>query len=324
MNARFYIGPMSKNVVDSIISFSNSTNIPFGLIPSRRQVDYNGGYANKWKTTTLCDYVKSRSKNITLQRDHGGPFQGALPDDGYESLTVDCQNFDSIHIDPWKKCQTVNDGCELTAKYISFCHSLNPNIKYEIGTEQSIFPYSAEDMDILISYLKKHLSTTAYNSIFIVVIQSGTSLKENINTGNYDQSKLVDMVTVCKKHELLSKEHNGDYLPINLINEKFSRGLDAINIAPEFGQIESQAYLDEIRNSNLFDAYFHICYNSKQWVKWVDKNFNPFENKEKIINISGHYVLSDPIFLEKIKSNVNIDWIIKNKIESALKKLCCN
>ena len=35
---------MSKNVVDSIIEFGGE----LGFIPSRRQVDYNGGYVNNW------------------------------------------------------------------------------------------------------------------------------------------------------------------------------------------------------------------------------------------------------------------------------------
>ena len=37
---KYFIGPMSKNVVDAVIDFDGS----FGFIPSRRQVDYNGGY----------------------------------------------------------------------------------------------------------------------------------------------------------------------------------------------------------------------------------------------------------------------------------------
>ena len=49
-NIKFYIGPMSKNVVDSIIEFTEETGNKIGLIPSRRQVEYNGGYVNNWTT----------------------------------------------------------------------------------------------------------------------------------------------------------------------------------------------------------------------------------------------------------------------------------
>ena len=38
----------------------------------------------------------------------------------------------------------------------------------------------------------------------------------------------------------------------------------------------------------------------KKWVKWVSKDFKPEENKEKLINICGHYVFSYTEF-QKIK-----------------------
>jgi D-tagatose-1,6-bisphosphate aldolase subunit GatZ/KbaZ len=60
------------------------------------------------------------------------------------------------------------------------------------------------------------------------------------------------MITVAKKHNLISKEHNGDYIPVSIIKEKFDLGLDSINIAPEFGLIETQTYINEIGNSDLF------------------------------------------------------------------------
>ena len=72
----------------------------------------------------------------------------------------------------------------------------------------------------------------------------------------------------------MSKEHNGDYIPVNVIHEKFSLGLDAINIAPEFGLIETDTYLDFFNEREKSD-FWKICYNSKKWVKWVNSDFNP-------------------------------------------------
>ena len=123
------------------------------------------------------------------------------------------------------------------------------------------------------------------------------------------------MIGIAKKHSLLSKEHNGDYIATSLIKEKFSLGLDAINIAPEFGLIETQSYLD---NGIDIDQFYNICYNSMRWKKWVDENFNPYTQKLDIIKICGHYILSSPEFL-KIKPN--IDNIIKSNIKQKLNKL---
>ena len=57
--------------------------------------------------------------------------------------------------------------------------------------------------------------------------------------------------------------------------------------------------------------------------KVVDSDNNPIENKEQLIKICGHYVLSDKNFIKKIKNNLrsDIDTIIKNNIIQKLKEL---
>lgn len=323
MNYKYGIGVVSKNTVDVCIDFSNEYNLPIILIPSRRQVDFNGGYVNGWTTETLSHYIKQKPNKILLKRDHGGPKQGVDDDDGILSLYHDTLYFDAIHIDPWKAAKNFQEGCELTKKYIEYCYSNNSNVIYEVGTEQSIFKYESDELESLLMYLKKNLTTNQFNQIKFAVIQSGTSLKETKNTGFYNKQRLIKMVDVCRKYNLLSKEHNGDYLPVSLIKEKFDNGLDSINIAPEFGQLETQCYIKEVINTPLFEEFFNICYNSKKWVKWVDSSFNPILNKNRLINICGHYVLNYPEFILKVKNNIrhDIDKIIKSSITNKLAEL---
>jgi hypothetical protein len=168
-----------------------------------------------------------------------------------------------------------------------------------------------------------HLQSNKFKKIIFSVIQSGTSLKESQNTGSYDKQRLLDMITVCKKYDVISKEHNGDYLPTSLIFDKFMCGLDSINLAPEFGQIETKTYLMEIKDENLFDDFFNICHKSKKWEKWVDKTFDPLTQKEQLINICGHYVFSNEEFIAKIKKRIqiDIDQVIKDNIKTKLKEL---
>ena len=124
------------------------------------------------------------------------------------------------------------------------------------------------------------------------------------------------MISICKKYGKKSKEHNGDYLSGKEYRDRFELGLDSINIAPEFGQIETKCYLEEMGDDIL--EYFEICYDSKRWEKWVDKDFLPYQNKKQTIEICGHYLLSD----EKFKSfKPNIDSKIKKNIKSKLSKL---
>ena len=63
---KFYIGPMSKNVVESTIELSDRCKVPIILIASRRQIDstdFGGGYVENWDTNQFSNYVrKSKQK----------------------------------------------------------------------------------------------------------------------------------------------------------------------------------------------------------------------------------------------------------------------
>lgn len=315
---KFFIGPMSKNVVDAIIEFYKETGNLVGLIPSRRQVEWNGGYANNWTTEKFCDYANI----LPLQRDHAGPDQGIIEDDGYESLAHDAKSFNLIHIDPWKKYPDFAEGLKWTASMIEYCDRINSKIVYEVGTEEAIRYFDVSELEKLILALKHELIPAVFNKIRYLVIQSGTSLKGTSQAGNYDAERLKNMITVARKYKLLSKEHNGDYLSLDLVKEKFKLGLNSMNIAPEFGLIETTTYLNEIKDKKLFDRFWQICYDSKKWVKWVSPSFDPYYNKEQLIKVCGHYVLSQPDFIRDIKVNLpELDEKIKANIKEKLNEL---
>ena len=183
-----------------------------------------------------------------LQRDHGGEGQGDLPDDGRDSYAVDARHFDLVHIDPWKAKTDYRDGLKSTIDAVRMLDELNPRLGYEVGTEEAIRPMTAQELDRLILGLKSALPPALFGKIAYAVIQSGTSLLETQNTGNYNPHRLQDMLAVCSKHGLKSKEHNGDYLDTALIRSKFDAGLDALNIAPEFGKLETETAIDKLRS----------------------------------------------------------------------------
>jgi hypothetical protein len=318
MDIKYFIGPMSKNIVDAIVEFCANTDNIIGLIPSRRQVEWDGGYVNNWTTEEFSKYVTT----LPLQRDHGGPGQGNNDDDGYESLSYDANHLQLIHIDPWKKYPRYSDGLEQTIQMIKFAHEINPQLIFEVGTEEAIRPFEAKELEQLVLDLWSALPKEIYEHIRYLVIQSGTSLKGTNQTGNYDSERLKEMIAVARKYKLISKEHNGDYIPVATIKEKFNLGLDCINIAPEFGLIETQTYLEEIKNGSLLDRFWQICYDSKKWVKWVNPGFDPYYNKEQLVKISGHYVLSYPEFISDIKLQFpDIDEKVKANVTKKLNQL---
>jgi len=295
----FFIGPMTKNVVDAIVDYVKINNKNITLIPSRRQIDYDSGYVNNWTTETFSKYIRSKTLSIRIERDHGGPGQGQDMDDGIESFTSDAKNFDIIHIDPWKSFQTYKDGLQKTIDLINYCYSINNNLFFEVGTEEAIRPFEVSEIESLILDLKKNLNADVYSRIKYVVIQCGTRLQNSENIGDFSCDKLRDMISIVKNYGLIPKEHNGDWVSQATLLSKKECGLECINIAPEFGEIETKViykYCSE--NEEWSEKLFNICLNSGKWKKWVDGNFDPFANKKKLIYICGHYVLSYPEFLE--------------------------
>ena len=157
-----------------------------------------------------------------------------------------------------------------------------------------------------------------FDNIKYAVVQSGVGLDlgKRVNTGNFDKYRLKEFIRVCKRWGKLSKEHNGDYLTSEDVKVRFDAGLDSLNIAPEFGQLETLCYLEHMGDD--FEQFYQLCHKSKRWEKWVSKDFIPHKNKEELIKICGHYILSDENF-KRIKPNIDDD--IKTRIKNKLKEL---
>lgn len=316
---KFFIGPMSLNIVDSIIEYCNRNDLRMGLIPSRRQIEYTQGYVNNWSTEEFAKYVKSRSSNVVLQRDHGGRAQGG--EDYKASYRADVKaGFDLIHIDPWKEFTTLDEIIEETIENILFCYDLNPAVCYEVGTEEAIHKYSATELDYFLGQLQVQLPSDAWKQIKYGVIQAGTRISGIKNLGVFDTDRCKRMIAVCRKYNILSKEHNGDYLTLEGIQQRFDIGLDAINIAPEFGVLETKTILQYISPGD-FEALFSACKKSKKWVKWVPPNYIPEENKEELVMICGHYVFSSETMINIKKNTPLVQNAIKNKITEYIRIL---
>jgi hypothetical protein len=319
---KYYIGPMSKNVVDCVIKHGQKHSI--GLIPSRRQVDFSGGYVNEWNVKSFSEYVKSKNSSILLCRDHGGAEQGQVSDNGIESFQSDAKYFDLIHIDPFRVSDSIYIAAEKTLDSINSIHLINPNMMYEVGTEEAIFKYEPEELLWFLEFLRFSLTREQFSQIKYAVVQSGTrlDLSTRTNTGNFNNNRLEKFIDVVKSFNLMSKEHNGDYLTDSFdVEMRFSAGLDAINIAPEYGQIESEFYLEVCKeDKKLFETLYQICYNSGKWKKWIPDITRI--SKEQLIITCCHYVISKSDFITSIKTHFpNADKLIQRRINSKLKLL---
>lgn len=289
-----FCGPMSKLIVDCILESNNAGNRPIALIPSRRQVDAEGGYVNDWTTAAFASYVKTRSPTTQLERDHGGPGQGYGSEDKYlDSFVEDCKYFDLIHIDPWKQFPKYEDGLAETIRLLEFCYAQNSTIRYEIGTEEGIRPFTVEEVDRLATDVKRSVLPEVFAQIQYLVIQCGTKLCSHENIGVFDADLCSQMLAVTEKHGLKAKEHNGDWISTFVKRAKKDLGLQNINIAPELGTLETTVLLDQLNEEDT-ETFFQLCFASNRWCKWVSADFRPHEQKRDLMLICGHYLFSHP------------------------------
>lgn len=319
VHRKLFVGPMSVSVVNAVKDPELSKKV--GIIPSRRQVEYSGGYVNNWTTSTFLNYTEG----LVRCRDHSGPLQGDKPDDGLESLFNDCNasnHFEIIHIDPWKKEKDIETASIATSDLVRYCVSHNSNVLFEIGTEQGIRPYSINELDEFLTITERNLGSL-FERVLYCVIQGGTGLRGTNNTGKFDPRKCESMVKICHRRNLLAKEHNGDYITDREITKRFELGLDSINIAPELGFNESVSFLEKL-TPEQFDVVYSVCYQSKKWKKWFVEGYEPSNDEEKIdlVKSSCHYCFTHPVINSMMKEvAINADNAVELHKRFLFKKL---
>jgi hypothetical protein len=301
---KYFICPMSKNIVDAVCELDSTD---FGFAVTRRQVDYDGGYVNGWNTKSFYDYVKSKNSSIVLERDHGGPSQGTVEDNGLASYKDDLNYFDIVHIDPWKQAKSISEGLSLTSATILELYQHNPKVKYEVLTEAAIKQFNYKKYRTILSDLR-FFSAEAFNNVEYVVVQSGVKidLVSRKNTSKFLTKPLTTMVEVCKEYGKKTKEHNGDYLSKEERDARFHAGIDAINIGPELIQLETEVYLEHMTEAEK-NVFYKVCVESRKWERWVTPEFD-ISNKEMVISVCGHYNY-DKLTLRKDVNDVVKDTI---------------
>lgn len=330
------LGPMSRNVVDAIITYSNRLRSPIPIIASRRQVDaeeFGGGYVNQWNSRTFAEYIAARDKGyVHICRDHGGPWQGtgeislsrtAAMKRAKAALLDDLVNgFNILHLDPsiHSESQTEKDVLDMLFELYAFvcdtARHLGRRIEIEVGAEQQSGRYS--DAHELVSFLRsvtQFCEQENYQKPLFCVVQTGTLVKEMRNVGltegrrneSVDQRYAVDTMEKMVRHlvdiawisGVFVKEHNGDYLSDGSMALRRRLGVGGVNIAPELGVFESKTLVRlclEFDQRELLEQMLEVFYESKKWEKWLSEQSQASDFDRAII--AGHYTFSAPEFLE--------------------------
>lgn len=349
------IGPMSKNCVQATLELSKEDDYPVMFIASRNQVDADelgGGYVNGWNQFTFAQAVKEVADEIAydnqyyLCRDHGGPWQrdkernGHLAVDeamklGKLSYKTDIEaGFDLLMIDPTKdpfeigKVIPLDTVIDRTVELIDYCEKVRkeaglPEIGYEVGTEETNGGLtSTEKYETFITRLEVELTKRGLPMPTFIVGQTGTLTRKTEQVGTFNFKNAYDLAQMAKKYGVGLKEHNGDYLDDVTLLEHIPSEITATNVAPQYGTVETRAYLHLAgveaklvqyglveEASKTRDVLLVHAIKSERWRKWmvgdqtkltVDEIMKDEELSEEILDIAGHYTFND----EEVKAEI--------------------
>lgn len=349
------IGPMSKNCVQATLELSKEDDYPVMFIASRNQVDADelgGGYVNGWNQFTFAQAVKEVADEIAydnqyyLCRDHGGPWQrdkernDHLAVDeamklGKLSYKTDIEaGFELLMIDPTKdpfeigKVIPLDTVIDRTVELIDYCEKVRkeaglPEIGYEVGTEETNGGLtSTEKYETFITRLEVELTKRGLPMPTFIVGQTGTLTRKTEQVGTFNFKNAYDLAQMAKKYGVGLKEHNGDYLDDVTLLEHIPSEITATNVAPQYGTVETRAYLHLAgveaklvqyglveEASKTRDVLLVHAIKSERWRKWmvgdqtkltVDEIMKDEELSEEILDIAGHYTFND----EEVKAEI--------------------
>jgi len=351
------IGPMSRTLIKASMLLAKEKDFPLMFIASRNQVDadeFGGGYVCNWNQERFAADIRSVAVETGydglyyLCRDHGGPWQrdkernSHLPEAeamalGKKSYLIDLiYGFDLLHIDPTKDPYVVGKVIDMdvnirrTVELIEYVEKERaarglPDISYEVGTEETNGGLtSSENYEVFIQRLTAALDEKNLPHPAFIVGNTGTLTRLTENVGHVDSTACKNLSSIARRYKVGLKEHNGDYLDDAILLEHPALGVTAMNVAPEFGTVETQAYLklievEERLNgqglvptvSKLGEVLREEAVKSGRWKKWMvdgkdqlqaEEIFRDAELTRLITEISGHYTFNN----ERVKKEIQV------------------
>lgn len=301
---KLWLGPVSHMVIEF---FKRNPGINIGVIPSQNQINAKNSYVKKHFSISTPDLMCYLPKETIVMRDHGSE-PWSLIQDIRDGITW-------FHIDPFKQELWGDKTIEL----INFVNLICPEAKFEIGTEEYIFSYKKNNFDF-----SRFLDQTSYltkGDLQFFVVQGGTNIFQNKNTGAFDEAWLEHQIEICKTFGIKTKEHNGDFLSDSQLEKRFKLGLDAINIAPELGYLQTKIALEKgIIGPKDSSEFLSKIISGDKWKRWMgNENFDLSWKNEDLLLSCGHYVWQEWFY--DLYLNKKSDWgEVYSELEKEIKR----
>lgn len=282
---------MSRLITLALAQYSAKNNFPLMIIASRNQVDAKSGYV--CTSAELVELVKAdKTENLLVCRDHCGPYfadadRGLTLEQAVarckETIAADIQaGFDLIHIDV---SRVKEDPFAVATELFDFALSLNPNIKFEFGSEDN----TGIDIDSSLSRIESQLEfLTKYKDNLVFFVSQTGSLTKESQAGQFDVD--LNKQTAQKIHAagLLFKEHNADYFTADDLTKRATAGIDSLNIAPQLGKIQTMI-TQRFASTEAWAEFADYVYQQGHWARWVS---DQGQDRDNAVAVSAHYCFS--------------------------------
>ena len=307
---------MSLLINETLARYAKDRQRPLMFIASRNQVDADSGYV--MTTPQLAEQlIPLRSEYLMLCRDHCGPYfldvekplgQRAAIEATKRTIAGDIENgFDLIHIDT-SRCE---DAYHVADELFNFCLNLNPNIKFEFGTEENVGVAAG---------VKKYQQDVKFASQFpnmqFVVAQTGSLTMEDRQVGSFDVPMVRRLVGYANAANVKLKEHNADYLTAEQIRLRNQAGVHACNIAPQLGVIQTKTIIDLARQYDIESSNFeNAVLASNKWHKWmVDPDDDNLSLK---VAVAGHYCYNSDYY-KQLENKLTFHCDVEKEVSKAI------
>lgn len=307
---------MSLLINDTLAKYAQEKQRPLMFIASRNQVDAASGYV--MTTQQLAEQLNPlRSEYLMLCRDHCGPYfldvekslsQRAAVEATKKTIAGDIENgFDLIHIDT-SRCE---DSYHVADELFNFCLKLNPNIRFEFGTEENVGVAAG---------VKKYQQDVKFASQFpnmeFVVAQTGSLTMEDRQVGSFDVPMVKRLVGYANTAGVKLKEHNADYLTADQIKLRQQAGVHACNIAPQLGVIQTKTIIKLANDYNVdATAFKQAVLDSNKWHKWM---VDPEEQNDELkVAVAGHYCYNSTAYT-KLEDSLTRHCDVDRQVQQAI------
>ena len=306
MDFKLGFGPMSPEVIGILAQYSHDKQQPLMLIASRNQIDAESGYV--MTTPELRKQLDQLpTDHLWVCRDHCGPYfldiEKGLPlrqavEATKKTIAYDIeQGFNLIHIDTSR----VEDTYGIAEELFKFCLDLNPNIKFEFGTEENVGVAAGA-----IKYREDVAFAKNIPNIKFVVAQTGSLCHEDHQAGGFEIDTVRELVAVANANGVKLKEHNADYLTAEQVKLRKDVGVHAMNIAPPLGVVQTKLLRRMVEENNLladWNPFVEAVLASGRWKKWTD-SLEPAQR----VTVAGHYLFNSSEY-RTIVDKLGASWM---------------